>query len=216
MTPSTRKNDAETLPAPTCSGSPAPVSVSRVPTARRCCRRPAGVAPIEEVGRRDDVVISPSRGRLSQTITSSSGFRVGSSRSSTAWTTLKMAPLAPMPSARVIAARAVNQGSLRASDPRSASPATCRSSCHLVVVLDEPGRLRVVRSARRRARARRSVRRAPGARLVFAGTVGQRLPIAVVEVLHELGDDFFGSAAIAAAAKRLSHVLTPIRHVRFP
>ena len=49
-------------------------------------------------------------GRVSLILTSRSGSRYGSGRSRTAFTTLKIAVLAPMPSARVSTAIAVNPG----------------------------------------------------------------------------------------------------------
>ena len=54
------------------------------------------------------------------------GVRIRQRLSSTPWTTLKMALLAPMPSARVMMATAVNPGVRR--NIRRAYPASCRSS----------------------------------------------------------------------------------------
>lgn len=58
-------------------------------------------------------------------------------------------------------------------------------------------------------------RRAPG--LVVAAARGQACPVAIVEMLHQLGDDFLFARRIdRQLGEDLANVFAPVRHVRPP
>src|SRR5207302_3242084 len=69
------------------------------------------VSPIEIIGQRDRIILAGPDDSFNTMILSASGY--GSGRSRTALTMLKMAVLAPIPSASVRTATKVNPGDLR-------------------------------------------------------------------------------------------------------
>jgi hypothetical protein len=107
-TRSTLKSDALTSATGRRVGSPSPVRIMRPAETAATLSRVVAIFVTSVKFGPDITARRPSL--VWYTPTSRSGCGYGSGRSRTPLTTLKMAVLAPMPSARVIAATAVNPG----------------------------------------------------------------------------------------------------------
>jgi hypothetical protein len=127
------------------------------------------------------------------------GIRRG--RSSTLLTTLKIAVLAPMPSARGLTAIAV-PGFFAASE------------CHAPQVLLFP-RSRFVRSAEVHAPELALTQPDKAARGFFRGcTYGKQLSVAIIEMLGQLLDDLrLARGFEPQVAQPLSYCILPVRHL---
>ena len=133
LTPSTSNTFAETPAVSTLSGDPSPVSATvplsahaASPAKRSSCRWYSKYSRVE-------IHVLSKLLHLDQIRASVPGSRYGSGRSSTASTTLKIAALAPIPSASVSSTTLVNSGRRRSE--RNASRASFRS-----VVIERLGR----------------------------------------------------------------------------
>ena len=127
-TPSVARKFWLTRTAPTRSGSPPPVRLTRSARSDASCsnvelRLMKSVTSAGEAGRRSKPARRCTSALNSHGITRRSGSANGSGRTSTASTTLNIAALAPMPSASVVSAMRVNPG--RSARARKAVQMSC-------------------------------------------------------------------------------------------